>query len=130
MKIRILLIALLCSVGLSAAAQNTAGKAKLTFKNAEHDFKTITDKAKVTCDFEFVNEGSCPLVITKAMVSCKCISIDYSKKPIAPGAKGTISVTYNPKKQQGVFFKAIQVYSNDPVERRIITVKGKVVAEK
>lgn len=97
-------------------------------KKTEYDFGKIKERGgKQTGSLVFKNSGNKPLVITKVMVSCKCVSLDYPKKPVLPGAEGKITVTYDPKKQKGVFHKAIQVYSNDPQARHIVFVKGEVV---
>ncbi len=96
--------------------------------DTEYDFGKIRESGgKQTGTFTFKNSGNKPLVVTKVMVSCKCVNITFPKKPVAPGAEGTITVTYDPKKQKGIFHKAIQVYSNDPQARFIILIKGEVV---
>lgn len=97
-------------------------------KATEYDFGRIKESGgKQSGSLTFKNSGNKPLVITKVMVSCRCISLDYPKKPVMPGAEGKITVTYDPKKQKGVFHKAIQVYSNDSLARHIVFVKGEVV---
>lgn len=97
-------------------------------KNLEYDFGKISERGgKKTGSYTFKNSGNKPLVITKVMVSCKCISLGYPKKPVMPGEEGKITVTYDPKKQKGVFHKAIQIYSNDSSGRVVIFAKGEVV---
>ena len=97
-------------------------------KVTEYDFGQIKENGgKQSGSISFKNSGNKPLVITKVMVSCRCINLDYPKKPVMPGGEGKITVTYDPKKQKGVFHKAIQVYSNDSTPRHIIFVKGEVV---
>lgn len=94
----------------------------------EIDFGKIKEKGgKQVREFTFKNSGNRPLIVTKTMVSCRCVDVSCPKKPVLPGGKGQITVTYNPRKQSGVFHKAIQVYSNDPQTRHIIFVKGEVV---
>lgn len=112
----------------SVATQPAPDGPRLDFgKITEYDFGKIEEKGgKQTYEFAFSNSGSKPLVITKAIVSCKCVDIVYPKKPVMPGEKGKIAVTYNPRKQKGVFLKTIQVYSNDPRNRQIVIVKGEV----
>lgn len=123
------LVGVLGVTSVSAQNKDEENKAALTFSALEHDFGSIDDKNKVIYNFEVINAGGAPLVITKAVVSCKCIDVDYPKKPIAPGARSSIGVTYNPRKQEGMFYKAIQIYSNDPAARHVITVKGNVVPQ-
>ncbi len=85
------------------------------------------DGKKVSYDFVFRNTGTSPLVVTRIITSCKCVGTSYTRKPVPPGGEGTVTVTYDPKKQQGVFYKAIQVFSNAPEGVDIIVIKGEVV---
>ena len=102
------------------------------FEKTEHDFGEIPHKSKrVECRFEFTNDGSVPLVITKTLTSCSCIKVDYDKKPVMPGGKGVIIVAYEVnKKESGVFYKVIEVYSNSVDKRNNLIIKGNAVEEK
>ena len=98
----------------------------MKFENKVHKFDTISvgDKA-VSYEFTFKNSGSVPLVILNSSISCKCTKVKYSKKPILPGKKGVIKVTFNPKGViAGVFTKNIQIYSNTKTKREILTIMG------
>ena len=108
--------------------QATAGKPEITFRAFEHDFGKIKESGKkVSYDYVFTNTGDCPLVITRVVTSCRCVSISYTKRPVPPGGQGMVTVTYDPKKQNGVFYKAIQVFSNVPEEMTIVIAKGEVI---
>ena len=124
------LIALCAVAGLSGrvAAQERSGNPPvLLFDTTEHNFGRISEKGgKVSYVFGFVNTGSTPAVIIEVSVSCKCTRVDFPHKPVAPGERSTITVTYDPKGQPGTFYKAIQVLSTTPDKRQIITVKGEV----
>lgn len=81
--------------------------------------KTVIDLGKFpetkvqTREFVFKNTGDKPLVIQQAYGSCGCTVPTIPEKPIAPGQKGTIKVSYNGKGQFiGFFKKAITVRSN------------------
>ncbi len=127
-KIAILLAALLFGATLLRAQ---APAAEMTFGHTEHDFGTIGEKGgEVSHTYPLTNTGKAPLVITGVETSCGCTTAKYDKKPIPPGATSQIVVTYNPKRQGGVFYKAIQVFSNDPQNRKIIVAKGEVVKGK
>lgn len=124
MKKIITIILALCGLAFAAAAQEST---VLAFDALEHDFGRIPQKGgRVSAEFWFVNTGSTPAVITDAKVSCKCTTVVYPKKPVMPGAREVIRVTYDPKGHGGVFLKAIQVLSSTPDKRQIITVKGEV----
>lgn len=100
----------------------------IEFAQTEYDFGKVSENGKkVSHDYVFTNTGDCPLVITRIITSCRCMSTSYTKKPIPPGGQGMVTVTYDPKKQQGVFHKAIQVHSNAPQGMHIIIARGQVV---
>lgn len=87
---------------------------EMTFQKKTHDFGTVLqDTCVVSCTFTFKNTGDGPLVIHQAATSCGCTVPEYTQEPIAPGATGTINVTYNGKtKRPGVFKKSITIHSN------------------
>lgn len=139
---KLYLIAALCLFSLAASAQEDEakerrrqkdepeGQSQITFVDTEHNFGRIHEQGKkVTHDFVFTNTGDCPLVITRAVSSCRCVSASYTRKPIPPGGQGMVSVTYDPKKQFGVFRKAIQVFSNAPEGMHIVITKGEVITD-
>lgn len=97
-----------------AAMQAQVIEPEMTFQKKNHDFGTVLqDTCVVTCTFTFKNTGDGPLVIHQAATSCGCTVPEYTQEPIAPGASGTIHVTYNGKtKRPGVFKKSITIHSN------------------
>jgi hypothetical protein len=77
--------------------------------------------------FTFKNTGKTPLLISNVQASCGCTTPDYTKEPIAPGKKGSITATYNAA-AVGQFNKTITVTSNggDPI---MLTLQGTVQAQ-
>jgi hypothetical protein len=45
----------------------------------------------------FTNKGDKPLLVKKAKASCGCIDVATPKSPIAPGARGEITLTFDAK---------------------------------
>ncbi|MCC8034816.1 MAG: DUF1573 domain-containing protein [Rikenellaceae bacterium] len=121
--------ALLSLVFLLAVGYGRASEPALVFNVAEYDFGRVPEgrNNEVSYDFILRNAGDSPLVLTRIITSCKCVTTSYTRKPIPPGGEGVVSVTYDPKKQQGVFYKAVQVFSNAPEGIHIIVIKGEVV---
>lgn len=116
-----LLVFLLAAAG--AQAQH------FKFDKTTHDFGTIDHSlAKVECRFEFTNDGDVPLVITRALTSCTCTIVSFDKKPVPPGGRGVIKVVYEvSKKDPGVFYKSIEIYSNSAEKRNSLIIKGNAV---
>lgn len=115
-----------------AAEQPQKTGAQMTFTTNSYDFGDIARKGgDVECTFEFVNDGTAPLVITRVVTSCSCTKAEYSKKPIPAGATSTIKIIYEPhKKEPGVFHKVIQIFTNTADKRKIVTVKGNSIDNK
>ncbi len=128
---KILLLLCFTLFAVSASAEDTITGEEISFTATEHNFGKIPERGKaVSCIFEFTNTGKRPIVITRMATTCKCTSYDFSKRPVAPGQKGQITITYNPRKQTGVFYKVVQVFTNCAQERVMLTVRGEVVEKK
>lgn len=97
-----------------AGLTTTFAQAKISFDKLLNDFGTFSETNAVQkCTFTFTNTGDKPLIINQAYASCGCTVANYTKTPIKPGEKGTVTVTYNGKdKNPGRFKKAITVRSN------------------
>jgi len=113
---------LVCSLTF-AMAQNAA---EIKFDKVTHDFGSFSEKNPVvTCTFTYTNVGDQPLVINQAIASCGCTVPEYTKKPVQPGEKGELKVTYNGKgKFPGHFKKSITVRTNGKVEMTRLYIEG------
>lgn len=115
-------------VGLfpGATFAQTPQGAALRFETTRHDFGDVPRRGgDLVCEFAFTNAGDAPLVLTRVITSCSCLKASFSKKPVAPGGTGIIRIVYEPHKADpGVFNKVIQICSNAPSGRDIVTVQG------
>ena len=114
---------LVFSMMTTAQAQE---QAEIKFDKVTQNLGTFSEKdgAQKTT-FTFTNVGQAPLVINQVVASCGCTVPTYDKKPIAPGQKGTIQVSYNGKgKFPGTFKKSITVRSNAKTEVVRLYVEG------
>lgn len=99
---------------------------RMVFDVASHDFGEFTKGGESkNFTFEFTNTGNAPLVLVRAKSSCRCIEVDIPKRPISPGSKGKVVVTYIPK-DKGVFNKGIEIFANIPGGSITLFVKGNV----
>lgn len=116
----------------AACAGRVQGGAHLHFLETAHDFGDIPRKGgNLVREFEFVNDGTEPLVILRAVTSCTCTRTAFSKRPVAPGERGTVKVIYEPhKKEPGAFSKVIQIFSTSIGGRTILTVRGNSIDAK
>jgi len=103
-------------------------KAVISFEEKTHDFGKVNEEdGKITHVFNFTNKGISPLVISRVQASCGCTTPVWTKEPVEPGKKGTITVTYNPTGRPGNFTKTITVYSNAIDEQMVLTIHGEVI---
>lgn len=118
-------IALALVAGAWCGVQAAESAKGIVFAETEHDFGQIDERGKpVSHVFEFTNESDKPLVITKVHTSCKCTSYDYPRKPVAPGAKGSVKITFAPRKQAGHIYRVIRIETSQG--RAMLTIKGEV----
>ncbi len=117
-----LLIAVMaCQVALQA--QPVA-----TFKESVHDFGVIKEsKGPVKYTFEFVNTGDKPLIIVDAVASCGCTRPSFTAKPIKPGKKGKVEVTFSPAGRRGTFRKTIKVKTNAVEKITSLVITGSII---
>lgn len=92
----------------------------LQFDKTIHNFGTIEAGAAVTHTFTFKNTGDFPLIIQNARASCGCTVPQWPKEPIAAGAEGQITVTFNSKGKSGHQHKSVTITANtNPAETRL-----------
>ncbi len=123
-----LLVYLTAFVGLTSFAQT---EPKIEFKEETINYGDVErgkdDGVRV---FEFTNTGDAPLIIKNAKSSCGCTVPEWSKEPIAPGAKGKIKVQYN--MNPGPISKTITIESNavnKPNGMVPLRIKGNVIVK-
>ncbi|MCX6292577.1 MAG: DUF1573 domain-containing protein [Bacteroidetes bacterium] len=110
------------------AAPENKNQADFKFDVEEYNFGTIKQGDKVTYDFNFVNAGKEPLVITEAHGSCGCTVPSWPKEPVAKGAKGQIHVEFNSTGKMGMQDKTVTITSNAKVGSKVLHLKGNVEA--
>jgi len=99
---------------------------EISFNTLVHDFGEITEGEKVAYVFTFTNTGTGSLVINNASASCGCTVPKYSRKPLAPGQKGTMEVVFNTSGFGGIQTKTISVQSNAKTPVVVLAVKADV----
>ena len=122
-----LVVLFVASVAMNTVVAQIETGAKIEFSKDTHDYGTVKYGADGTCTFEFKNTGNEPLIISTAKGSCGCTVPEWPKEPIAPGAKGTITVKYDTKRP-GAINKSVTITSNAVNEpTKVIRIKGNVL---
>ena len=127
---KLLMTILLMTIGITImSAQN---QAEFKFDQTTINVGTFPASSAVKkAVFTFTNIGNAPLVINEVIASCGCTIPKYDKRPIAPGQKGSIEITYNGQgKFAGHFKKSITIKSNAKTEMTRIYIEGVMEAAK
>lgn len=102
----------------------------ISFSETTLDYGKVSINSDGHRTFTIKNIGDKPLIINNVKPSCGCTTPEWSKNPILPGKTGLIKVHYNTA-IQGTFKKSIEVFSNDPENKRtVIYIKGNVSDKK
>ena len=112
----------------TAFCLNGHAQAKATFDKMTHEFGVVLWKHPATATFTIKNDGNKPLVISNVTTSCGCAVADWTKEPIAPGASGVVSSTFDAK-ALGRFMKTVGVYCNASQKPIYLTLRGEVTAD-
>ena len=75
--------------------------------------------------FVFTNVGDQPIVIKRIQSSCGCTVPKKPERPVMPGEKGEIKVSYATNRVGG-FSKSITIYSNAKNPTKVLRIKGLV----
>ena len=130
MKRLLILLAAVVAVTAVASAKKASkdgGKAAIKFTQTMWDFGTVKKDKPATHVFEFTNTGTDNLVILEATAECGCTRPEYSEKPIAPGKKGSLKVSFNPIGRAGSFEKTITVRTNGNPKKVRLKIRGVIM---
>lgn len=109
----------------TSKAENPA--AKIQFTSTEHDFGNQPQGKPVTWEFEFTNQGKEALVLDNVSASCGCTTPTWTKEPVLPQKKGTVSAQYN-MAREGTFTKSITVTTKDG-ETVTLVISGNAITQ-
>jgi hypothetical protein len=87
------------------------------------DYGKINKGADGERIFVFTNIGDAPIIIQNVQSSCGCTIPEKPEKPIMPGEKGEIKVSYDTKRVGG-FYKEITITSNAKIAIKTLKIKG------
>jgi hypothetical protein len=97
----------------------------LSIDDKVFDFGGVGTSSSVTQQIEIVNSGDKPLTITKVYCAYhntldpeSYVSFSWTKKPIKPGKRGSISITYKAMSDIGSFKDEIAVETGDSGQAR------------
>jgi hypothetical protein len=101
---------------------------KISWEQTTVNLGEVQKDKPVPATFTFDNISNEPIIISSVKASCGCTTSSYTKKPVQPGSKGNITITYNARKT-GAFHKTVRVYLQGLANPVVLHVKGKVVQQ-
>ncbi len=127
MKNLILAFAVVLVASFSGIAQTVAGGPSIEVDKEVHDYGTIKQGANGACEFAITNNGSEPLIISRAKGSCGCTVPEWPKEPIMPGQTATMTVRYDTKRI-GAINKSVTISSNATNNPELVVrIKGNIL---
>lgn len=117
-------------VAFAGASCAQSASAVIVFEERVHNMGTIKEKdGKVSHTFVFQNKGKAPVAINDIYSGCGCIGKIISTANVQPGAKGKVTVTFDPGYKSGFFSKEIVVYSNNNKDYNRVWLEGNIIPE-
>lgn len=113
--------------GTSAMA-GKSGTGEIIFREYQHDFGKVAEGEKVSYTFIFDNKGSGSLILSSAITTCGCTVSRYDRKPVSPGATGSIEVVFDTSGRRGMQTKTITVKSNASTPVVILKIIAEVIS--
>lgn len=121
------IFAVLAGIILTCITMNAQVKigSQLEVDRTVHNFGDIIHKSgPVSCTFSVTNTGDQPAVIYNVVSTCGCTDVKWTKEPIRPGQKGTISVTYSNDEGAYPFDKTLTTYISDSQKPVLLKIRG------
>jgi hypothetical protein len=103
--------------------------AGLRFDSSHWDMGQVAEGQIVEKTWSFVNDGKRDLIITDVRGSCGCtVGKDWPRKPVPPGERGSITVSFDSQGRPGKQHKTVTVVANTDPPTTVLTLQGEVVA--
>lgn len=99
----------------------------MKFKSEVHDFGNVKEGDKAEYEFTFVNKSKKPITIQNVTSTCGCTSPHWSKEPVAPGKKGSVTVSYSTPGRVGPINRQVTVMTD--AGNKVLKISGTVIAK-
>lgn len=113
-------------IAMNSAFVLTDG-AEFSFNDRSIKFPDTHEGIELSHDYPFTNTGDEPLIIEGYEVACSCTKITYPKKPIAPGEKGIVHLTFDTNGKYGFQSRKVHIKTNASKRPTVISFKVTVI---
>ncbi len=105
---------------------DTTQLARIAFEEEVFQFGEVDEGAVIEHNFQFVNTGAVPLIISDVRSTCGCTVADWPKEPLAPGEQGEIEVRFDTKNKKGGQEKPVTITANTFPAKTQVYLRGQV----
>ncbi|MBK7738975.1 MAG: DUF1573 domain-containing protein [Saprospiraceae bacterium] len=85
--------------------------AKIQFDSSTYHFGELVQGQILDKEIWFTNTGTSDLQI-ELITACECTTLDWTRLPVAPGARSKIKIRYNSKDKDGPQIVDVEVIAN------------------
>lgn len=119
-------------LAITLLAITALAKGPLTFDSTNIDFGSVrADGGPVTMHYTYTNTSSAPVaIVTVTNGGCGCTRPEFSPRPIKPGEKGEITITFNPSTFRGEVSREVKVQLSSQKSRLKLRFSGSVIPTK
>lgn len=114
----------------SIKTPTTVAVRAMEFKGGNNlSFGTIAEKDGVwSQSIEWKNIADQPLVVTRVSSSCSCLRVEVDRTPVNSGAKGSVTLRYDPRNRSGKVSQRAMIYTNlsDKLPTAVLSLEGEV----
>lgn len=102
---------------LNGQEKDSNQQSGLYFEHTDVQFPLLEENSEpYVAYYSYINRATTSIRITRVEASCGCMDVSYDSKPVLPGGKGTIQVTFKPKGYSGTIYREIFVYTTQSDE--------------
>lgn len=100
---------------------------QLKFSDTKKSFGFVKKGEVVSLEYDFVNIGNQPAIITESKVECSCTTVEFPKQPIAPNQSAKIIVKFDTKTVYDRQDRTVEIISNAKNFNQKLRFKGVVL---
>ena len=123
------MLLLLTLSGVSFAQTTFGGVLKIDRTVQDWGDVTVKD-GPLSCSFEVENVSDRQLLISSVVSSCGCTGVKWTREPLQPGQKGSITATYSNDEGPSSFDKTLAVYVEGIRKPLVLHLRGVVHKKK
>jgi hypothetical protein len=112
--------------GLLFCSFSTVAQPEIKSENKVQKFNKVKAGEILSFNYFIENKGNEPLIISDVIVACGCTKPEIPKKPVLPGEKINMAVTFDTKGKYGYQDRTLEIISNAKNSPYILRFKGNV----